>query len=242
MRRLPDPSGDVLAVCGLAFEASLVAGIGVRTLAGGGRSDRLLAGIEREVANGVAAIVSVGLAGALDGALEPGTLVVADAVVATGERHLTDPDWSRLLRARLPDAVHGSIAGVDRIVGDRLGKRTLYEQTGALAVDMESHVAARLATVHGLPFVALRAIADPLGRTLPPAALIAMRDDGRVDLAAVLKSLARRPQQLASLLGIALDTRRALRALGDGHRRLGGRLGYADLDQFLLDMVREDVL
>ena len=242
MRRLPDPSGDVLAVCGLAFEARLVAGIGVRTLAGGGRSDRLAIAVEREVASGVAAIVSVGLAGALDGALVPGTLVVADAVLAAGERYLTDPDWSRLLRSRLPGAVHGAIAGVDRIVGDRLGKRTLYEQTGAIAVDMESHVAARLATAHGLPFVALRAIADPLGRALPPAAMIAMRDNGRVDLAAVLKSLARRPQQLGSLLGIALDTRRALRALRDGHRRLGGRLGYADLDQFLLDMVREDVL
>lgn len=236
MRRLPDPAGAVLAICGLAFEARLVAGPGVRTLAGGGRAG-LAGDIERQVDRGIAAIVSFGLAGALDAALRPGTLIVADAVVATDERYLTDPDWSRLLSARLPRAVAGSIAGVDRIVGDRLGKRALFEQTGAVAVDMESHVAARIATAHGLPFVALRAISDPLVRNLPPAAMIGMREDGRVAVAAVLRSIVRRPQQLPSLLRIAVETRRALGALGEGRRLLGSRLGYADLDQFLLDMV-----
>ncbi len=102
---------------------------------------------------------------------------------------------------------------------------------------MESHVAARVAAEHGLPFFALRAIADPLARTLPPATLIAMRPDGGIDLHAVMRSVAHRPRQLPQLMRIGLDARRALGALARGRRLLGDRLGYADLDELVLHVI-----
>ena len=64
-----------------------------------------------------------------------------------------------------------------------------------------------------------------------------MREDGGVDLPAVLGSIARSPLQLPELLRIGLDSRRALSALRESRRLLGDRLGYADLDELLVDVI-----
>ena len=229
--------GPVLAVCGLAFEAAIVEGPDIRTVSRGGRSIALADAIERAIDEGVVALISFGVAGALMPSLQPGSLIVADDVIGPEGRHPTDPAWSTAMRRRLPNALPASIAGVDRIVATPADKMALATTTGAALVDMESHIVARIAHDRGLPFVALRAVADPLHRSMPPAAMTAMREDGRVDLPAVLRSILGRPQQLPELLRIGLDTRRALNALRQGRLLLGSRLGYPDLDQLLVDVV-----
>ena len=228
---------DVLAVSGLAFESRIAAGPGVRTLSGAGRSAALAAAIADALREQAAAVVSFGVAGALTAALRPGAIVIGASIVGPDGVQATHDAWTRALIDRLPGALLAPIAGVDAIVTNPDAKRALRDATGAAAVDMESHIAARVAAEHGLPFVALRAIADPLERALPPAARVSMREDGALDLPAVLGSLGRQPGQLPTLLRIGLDTRRALRALRESRRLLGDRLGYADLDQLLLDVV-----
>jgi adenosylhomocysteine nucleosidase len=94
---------------------------------------------------------------------------------------------------------------------------------------MESHIAAELAARHGLPFAVLRVIADPVERQLSPAALVGMRPDGEIDIAAVITSLARNPTQLRALMGLAFDTRRAFAELLRCQDLLGPRLGFGDL-------------
>ncbi len=212
-------------------------GNGVRSLSGGGRSIDLARAIEREVAAGARAIISFGVAGALIPTLVPGALVVASEVVGPEGKFPVHVEWTGALLQRLPAAINAALAGSDAIVADPASKARLHATTGASAVDMESHVAARIATEHGLPFAALRAIADPLARTIPPAAMIAMRADGRFDLISVLRSLARTPSQFPQLLRIGRDAQTALRNLGRGRRLLGDRLGYADLDQLLLYVI-----
>ncbi len=66
-----------------------------------------------------------------------------------------------------------------------------------LAVDMESHGAARFAENWGLPFAALRAIADPQHRALPPAAMVGMKPDGSADIKAVLRGAGPQPVAIA---------------------------------------------
>ena len=209
----------------------------MRTLAGGGRSQTLADAIERELAAGAGAIISFGIAGALTSDLGPGALIAASTVVGTAENFPVDARWTSALLRLLPEAIPAPLAGRDRVIAEPEAKSRLRVETGASAVDMESHVAARLAAEHGLPFAALRAVADPLTRTLPPAALIGLRADGGIDLHAVMRSLAQRPSQLQQLFSIALDTRRALRALGGARRLLGSRLGYADLDELVLHVI-----
>ena len=113
---------------------------------------------------------------------------------------------------------------------DASSKRALYAETSALAVDTESHVAAEIALAHGLPFAALRVVADAADRDLPPAATVALKPGGRVDVKAVLRSLAATPSQLPLLLRTAVDAQAAFAALRRGRRRLGDDLGAFDRD------------
>jgi len=117
------------------------------------------------------------------------------------------------LRAALPDALVGRIVGSDAIAAAAADKRALARRTGGVAVDMESHVAARVAARHGLPFGAIRVISDRLEDDLPPAALVGMRPDGGMALDAVLASLARRPGQLPALIRTGRQADRAFAGL-----------------------------
>src|SRR2546422_286712 len=73
-------------------------------------------------------------------------------------------------------------------------KQELHEKTGALIVDMESHVVARAAAQHGVPVAAIRVVVDPVTRTIPRSALAGTRPDGTIDPVAVVRSLIRYPR------------------------------------------------
>ncbi|WP_395697280.1 phosphorylase [Methylocella sp.] len=223
----------VVAV-GLKAEARVAARIaGARVVAGGGDSRRLALALESACA-GACGVLSFGIAGGLDPALAPGTSFLAREVVAPdGTRFPAD---ARLVRALgLPDAV---FAGVDAAVGSADEKRTLRLATGASLVDMESHVAAQAAARFGLPFAALRVVADPAGAELPHAALVAMRPDGGIALSPLLRSLARDPRQIVGLTRAAFAARAAFKSLFRGGQALA--LGLPDFGELVLDMPAED--
>jgi hypothetical protein len=120
------------------------------------------------------------------------------------------------------------IAGAEAPVADDVGKTALFAATGAVAVDMESVVVARAARRHGLPFAILRVVADPSHRSLPSAALVAMRADGEVDVGAVLGALARDLRQVPTLARLSVDARRAFSTLARARALLGP--DFASLD------------
>jgi adenosylhomocysteine nucleosidase len=131
----------------------------------------------------------------------------------------------------------GDIVGADAPIASVELKRKLHQQTGAVAVDMESHIAARIAVEHRVPFAAFRVITDPSDRALPPAALVATNAEGGVDFQAIIRSLARQPSQIPMLLRLALDSWAARRALVPSRRFIGPHLGLplTDLGESLLD-------
>jgi hypothetical protein len=108
-------------------------------------------------------------------------------------------------------------------------KRELHRTTGAAAVDMESHVVARLAAAHGLAFAAVRVIVDPANRAIPSAALLGMAPDGRADISAVLRNVMARPSQLSRLACIAVDAFAARAEMLRVRRLLGPHFGLVDL-------------
>ena len=209
----------ILAATGLRREAQILSGPGVEVVAGGGDHARLEAALGR-LAPGARGLVSIGIGGALAPGLHPGDWVVADAVLAGAEAVPTDAAWADRLIAALPGARRGAILGADLMVAEVAGKAALHRETGALAVDMESHVAARVAQRHNLPFAAARVISDAADRSLPPAARMGMRPDGGMDLPAVLRSLLAHPLQLPALIRTGLEAERAFRALLRGHHAL----------------------
>jgi adenosylhomocysteine nucleosidase len=225
----------ILVVTGLKREAQILAGPGVVAIPGGGRTAEALEAVLAAEAAGAEAIMSMGIGGALAAGLKPGDWVVATAIAGAAEA-TTDLAWAAVLAARLPDAVTGVILGADRMLTTASEKRAARARFGALAVDMESTAAARLAGRFGLPFAAARVISDAADSDLPDAVKVGMAPDGGMALGAVLWALAKAPGQLPGLMRTASDASRAFRALADGRRLLGPRIGLPDLIQLPLDV------
>ncbi|SAL50855.1 hypothetical protein AWB65_04142 [Caballeronia humi] len=205
----------VLAVTGMAFEAQIVRGRGVDVVFAA-RADWLERALSEAVARGCSGIVSFGTAGGLAPDLEAGTLIVADAVVGPLGRIATDVTWSNRIADALPVGFRmrrGVMAGVTAPVTSEQQKRLLFQSTGALAVDMESHIAGAIASARGLPFAVCRAIVDPAWRTLPTAATAGLRDDGHTAIVPILRELLRQPSQFGALLRLAGDARAARTSL-----------------------------
>lgn len=221
----------IIAAVGLERERRIIDGPGVEAVAGGGDRRRLEALLNERAAR-AHGIISIGIAGGLAQGLRPGDWMLADRVNGTP----TDAAWTSRLAARLPEAAHGLFLGVNAIVAERGEKAELHRTTGALAVDMESHVAMCVAQRHRLPFAAARVVCDPAHRTLPPAARVAMRPDGRVDFLAVMRSLLAHPAQLPAVIQTGRDAEQAFGSLLRGQRRLGAGLCGPDLGQLAVDV------
>ena len=211
----------IIAAVGLAREARIAEGQGVLAVIGGGDAAALAEALRHAIAQGASGIISFGIAGGLDPALKPGACIVGSAVRDGQARLVTDPVWSKNLQAKLPRVIVGDMAGLDWPAASVKQKKLLHSVTGALAVDMESHVAGRIAAQAGLPFAILRVVCDPAGRDLPPAALAGMRRDGTTDTGAVLKSLLRNPSQLFALIALANNARAAFSVLKRRRKRAG---------------------
>jgi len=186
--------GHVVAVTCLAMEARIALGPGVAVICN--HASELVASLEAAAKRGAAGIISFGIAGGLAPHLAAGDWVVGSSVRTKDGRFPTDRGWAQALLEALPGAVHAEIVGADAPIAEPTEKRRLHLQTGAVAVDTESHVAARIAAVHRIPFAACRAVIDPAHSVLPPAAVFGLRHDGTPDVIAVLRSLARQPSQL----------------------------------------------
>jgi adenosylhomocysteine nucleosidase len=202
----------VLAVTGLSKEAGIVGVAGVIAVAGGGDSDGLKAKLDA-LHGDISGVISIGLAGALSPLLKIGDVVIADQVITGAENWDCHEGWRVRLMSRLVQAHQGQVFGSDLIIEKAETKIGLHQATGALAVDMESQVAARFAQARNLPLAALRVISDDATHILPPAAMVAMKPDGGIALGRVLGSLLRHPLQLPSLIRTARGSNKAFAEL-----------------------------
>lgn len=208
----------LVVVTGMAFEARIARAPGVEVVYAA-RAERLEAELAKALARGASGVMSFGTAGGLAPGLMPGSMIVADAIDGPFGRVSTDLIWSgriaSALRSSLPAMriEQGPLAAVVAPVVTRGQKEALHGSTGALAVDMESHIAAAQAGARGLPFVVCRAVIDPAWRTLPPAATAGLREDGTTALAPILRELARAPAQLPAMIRLAFDARAARASL-----------------------------
>ena len=218
----------VIGVSGLAFEARIASGVHTRAICSGD-GGMLATSLACAIAGDCRGFISFGIAGGLSPSLRTGTCVVGSAIVSERARLITDPHWSQALLQLIPNAVHGAIVGVTTIVAHPEAKRALHVSTGALAVDNESHVVASFAAARGLPMAAVRVIVDPATRELPGAALTAMRPNGTIDLATLIRSMMTEPSELPMLLRTALDALVGFAALLRCRQLLGPGLGLPSL-------------
>jgi adenosylhomocysteine nucleosidase len=160
----------------------------------------------------VTAVLSFGIAGGLAPNAATGDVFVATALRSMTESLPVDPDWRAAL-IRRTSAASAILAASDTLLASVEAKRALHRATRAVAVDMESGVAARFALARGVPFAALRAVADGPGDVLPQAAAVGLRPDGSPAILRVLLSLTRRPWELPALVRLGKVSAKAHEAL-----------------------------
>jgi hopanoid-associated phosphorylase len=202
----------ILAVTGLAKEAEMVGVADVVAVAGGGDAVSLADKLNA-LHGDIRGVISIGLAGALSPHLKVGDCVIADQIMTGAEEWDCHETWRVRLMSRLPYAHQGQFFGSDVIIEKPETKTGLYNATRALAVDMESQVAARFAKARNLPLAGLRVISDDASHVLPPAALVAMKPDGGIAIGRVLGSLLRRPTQVPALIRTARASNKAFAEL-----------------------------
>jgi hopanoid-associated phosphorylase len=224
----------VVAVTCLALEAGIARGPGVSVICN--QSSGLRAALGAAIARGASGIISFGIAGGLAPDLAAGDWVVASGVRSGKNVIATDRAWAQRLVEILPNAIHAHVVGADSVIASPLEKFQLYDETGAAAVDMESHIAAEIAAEHRIPFVACRVIIDAAHRVLPPAATLGLRLDGTPDVSAVVRSVWQNPHQLPDLIRVAFDHHTARRALRSGRKQLGVGLGFPYYKSFEFDL------
>ncbi|TFW16599.1 phosphorylase family protein, partial [Duganella callida] len=174
----------VVVLTGMAFEAKIATG---DEALHGLRGDALERALDQRLAQPCAGLISFGMAGGLAPDLTPGALIVVRAVADGQALMATDSAWCDALLQALHQAQDrnsagagalagifaGIVAGVDAPAATVADKQALYRATGALAVDMESHIGARAAQRAGVPYAVCRVVLDPAQQAVPPAALAA---------------------------------------------------------------------
>jgi phosphorylase superfamily protein len=196
----------------LAIEAELVARHFEQQAWGPGFSD-LSEFIARAATDGCRGIVSYGVGGGVCPDLRSGDIVVGSEVIEMNGTIPTDDLWSAWLLSAIPTAVYGPVAGIDTPLTDPASRNELRLRSGALAVDMESHVIARLAAANAMRFVAIRVIIDAAERNVPPVALSCFSSDGRTSGWRLSRLLLGRPTDTLDVIRLSRDWWLARKAL-----------------------------
>ena len=209
----------ILIVTGLKQEARIAAGPGLTVICSSSNPVQLREMMTSFDPATIRGIVSFGVAGGLNPTLKSGDIVIASRIVTAKRSWTTEASLTENLEAlpshrrRRRAIVSGVLAGVEEVVTGQVGKAALRATTGADAVDMESHIAARYAEFNGLPFAAVRVISDPAHRALPELTMNAIKPNGNVDMWKVMRGIARNPRTIPHLISTGRDFNRALRSL-----------------------------
>ena len=211
------PTTRLLVVVGLVKEAKVAQGNDMTLLVSSANSERLAEHLRNEDVRDVHAIVSFGVAGGLHPELKAGDVIVPDAIKKGDQTWFTDPSLTEKFRQRLQaqGLTHhdGTIAGADSVAATPQDKAKKFAETGAKAVDMESHIAAAWAAENGIPFGVIRVVSDAAHRSLPLAALNALTAEGEVRLLPILTGVLKDLRQVRQLVHAGIDSRKAFSRL-----------------------------
>jgi len=213
---MPRGGAPPLSELALLGAGSLLALSGIGRGAGAAAAQAL-------VDSGVSALMTFGMAGGLDPALKPGSVVIPCEVLTTdGVRYAVCRSWRERVAAALSPLCavsEGNLLTSPRAIDTPAEKAAALRGTGAAAVDMESAAVAEVAAKHNLPFIAVRVIVDTAADFLPRAVVEASRA-GRVHVGRLIGGLILKPQEIAALLRLAQRHRIAMRCL----RAIGAHL------------------
>lgn len=156
------------------------------------------AAAEKLLTAGAKALISFGTAGGIKPQLKSGTLLLPKVVFQPDSKNVTiTPQLYQLFSDRLHkyfvnDPINintESLIHSKQMVFDRCAKLKLYQSTPAIATDMESYAIGKVATQARVPFMVIRAIADPAEMSLPSFINDIFHSNGEIKYAKLISTL-----------------------------------------------------
>ncbi len=217
------PEGGIIILSGIGARR---AGLAARTL----------------LENGATALVSWGLAGGLLPAVASGSLILPQCVIGPNQSmYRVAPLWHERLCNRLERHVvlhRGTLAESMVVLSDGAGKASLFQRTGAMAVDMESASIALAAQKAEVPFMAIRAIMDEAEMVIPRSVLNSVDEFGHMHSLRLVSYLIGRPAEVGSLIKLVRNFQSARATLTVVARQAGSNL-LCPGDEKLIEKGRE---
>jgi adenosylhomocysteine nucleosidase len=152
-------------------------------------------------------VLLVGFSGALQPDQRVGDLIEATEVVDSEGNC-----WPTIGLKSFADISAGRLLTMPELIGDPREKQRLGREYQAVAVDMESAVAARLCFQNNVPFACLRVISDDWQTPLSPQ-LVELLREGRVSIPRLMAKVLSHPRLICELWRLAGQTRSAARTL-----------------------------
>lgn len=177
---------------------------------------------------GANSLISFGIAGALEPILRPGDLILPESIYTENLLLPVSLNWRNRIQEHLPShlrVIGGKLAASQKVLTSILEKHELAQSTGACAVDLESGAVAKVAADANIPFLAIRAIADPVEFSPPSTLLGAIHQDGSANLVRILSLLLKGSVNLSTLLRLAKELRTARSTLSTVVSYAGMELG-----------------
>ncbi|MFQ5880476.1 MAG: hypothetical protein ACE5IZ_09940 [Dehalococcoidia bacterium] len=168
----------------------------------------------------LAALVSIGFAGAVRDGLRAGDLVLCQRVHAPQEAEVCSCDPALLAQAVAALAGRGiafhqaDALTVPQVVGEPQAKADIGHRRPVAVVEMESYWLAQAAVRRGVPFLVLRAVLDELGDWLPDVSLV--DETGVVQRPKAMAYLMRHPERTQALMRIGANVAKAGQSLAAG--------------------------
>ena len=175
------------------------------------------------------ALMSFGVAAALDNTLKPGDLILPETV-HNGTVLPVAQAWRERVAQKLAGCgfnLNGGMLSHSAVaLTSAQHKTALSTQTGACAADMETAAIADCAVQRQLPFIAIRAVVDPLEFSPPPALIDAVHADGTADIKRLLPLICSGKVSLMTLIRLGKGMHAACKTLKRVATCIGADFGF----------------
>jgi adenosylhomocysteine nucleosidase len=161
------------------------------------------------------AVFSVGFCGALDPSVRENQVIVATKVIEAGGETFDCTGLQQAQGAVSMESLSGSIVSQDRVAGMAPEKAELFQQFGALAVEMEAAGVARRVKRADLPFGCIKVVSDLASESFGFDLNKMRSDDGHIARGKIVFGALKRPTLVPELLRLRSRTGKAARVLGD---------------------------
>ena len=180
-------------------------------------SKNVSAGTEKLISQGVDLIISFGIAGALDPRLKSGSIIISTQVLTPLYKRIPCNPSLGIKIFKLKKNKSGvyfrPVIGSNYPITNKTEKKKIFKDSGAAAVDMETHIAAKIAQKKGIPFLAVRSICDTTDQNLPDFIATNIENKKKLNILKILELIVKKPYELKKFPKLIMNYRKSMNGL-----------------------------